>query len=104
MIIRLTLDNNHIKQQLMDLQGYFDDLPDYLELDIIGEAYYEPADMDYFNGTGQRGGWSANIVGLTMCGFDFKYKDLPEEMQTVLYNLQRTIEEKLDDQYPYGEE
>lgn len=82
----------------MDLQGYFDDLPEYMEFDIIGEAYYVEEEMDYFNGTGITGGWRADVHGITIMGFDFMCKDMPKEMQDAMRRIEEYIEDKLDNE------
>ena len=80
----------------MDLQGYFDDLPEYLEFDVIGEANYNEPDMDYFGGTGYPGGWEAVISAISIFGVKFKYKDMPKDLQNRIDVLQQVIEEKLN--------
>jgi len=82
----------------MDLQGYFDDLPEYIEFDIIGEATYHEPEMDYFDGTGIRGGWEANIYAITILGVEFKYSDMPKELQKRIDDLELHIQDQLNDE------
>jgi hypothetical protein len=82
----------------MDLQGYFDDLPEYLEFDIIGEATHTKPEMDYFDGTGWPGGWVVDIYAITILGVEFHYKDMPKDLQKRIDDLQQIIAEKLENE------
>ena len=82
----------------MDIEGYFDEIPEYLEFDIMGEAICSEPDLDYFNGTGAPGGWEVVIYGIKFGDFEFAYKDMPKELRNKLDDLQYKLESKLNDQ------